>query len=323
MKRNVFAMLAVILVLAVGCLTGCGASSGSASGTSGAASDPALDGEREVTQADYMDVLNSCVDQIRGKTEFKPDIAVVLGSGLGDFVEEIDVVSEIPFNEIQGFPGATAPDHAGKLIFGTLKDKNVVVMQGRIHYYEGYSMQEVVLPIRVLRLLGADTVILTNSAGAINRDYAPGDFMAISDHISSFVPSPLIGENLEELGDRFVDMTQVYDKDLLDLIQTVAKENDITVHQGVYIQLTGPQFETPTEIKMYRNMGADAVGMSTAVEAIAARHMGMRVCGISCITNMAAGMQAEVNDEEVKENAGKAMGRFVTLLDELVERMPE
>lgn len=270
----------------------------------------------------YMQRLDGCVQQIRAKTDFVPDIVIVLGSGLGHFAEQIDVVAEIPYEEIDGFPVTTVSDHEGKLVFGTLGGKNVVVMQGRVHYYEGYSMQEVVLPIRVLHLLGANTVVLTNAVGAINVDYQVGDFVAVQDHISSFVPSPLVGENLDELGKRFPDMTEIYDRKLVDLACEIGAEKDIAVHRGTFVQTTGPQFETPAEIRMYRSLGADTVGMSTAVEAIAARHMGMRVCDINCVTNMAAGVEdTEIATESISASADEAAERFTVLLREFVTRM--
>ena len=270
----------------------------------------------------YQQRLEHCVEQIRAKTDFVPNLVIVLGSGLGDFANNVDVVAEIPYEEIEGFPVATSPTHDGKLVLGTLSGRNVAIMQGRIHYYEGYAMPEVVLPLRVLRLLGANTVILTNSVGSINPGFAVGDFMAVEDHISTFVPSPLIGENLDELGPRFADMTDLYDPELVDLACRLGEERGIAVHRGVFVQTTGPQFETPAEIKMFRSLGADTVGMSTAVEAIAAGHMGMRVCAINCITNMAAGLQAEVTSDEVTQNADKAAADFEALILALVDNLP-
>lgn len=194
-------------------------------------------------------------------------------------------------------------------------------MNGRVHYYEGYDIHEVVLPLRVLHLLGAGTVVLTNAVGAINADYKVGDFVANVDYISSFVPSPLVGENIDKLGDRFVDMTNAFDKELVAIVEDVAKEHNITVHEGVMVQVTGPQYESPTEIKMYRSLGADTVGMSTVVETIAARHMGMRVCSVSCITNMAAGMQEKISHEEVQSSSNDAAKRFAVLVSGLLKNM--
>lgn len=196
------------------------------------------------------------------------------------------------------------------------------MMNGRVHYYEGYDIHEVVLPLRVIHLLGANTVILTNAVGAINADYSVGDFVTIKDYISSFVPSPLVGENLDKLGDRFVDMTNAYDEELNDIVDNVAKQNNITVHKGVMVQVAGPQYESPTEIKMYRSLGADTVGMSTVVETIAARHMGMRVCAISCVTNMAAGMQEKISHEEVQNSSDDSSENFKTLISGLLDKIP-
>ena len=197
----------------------------------------------------YYKTLQSCVSQIKAKTDFVPDIALVLGSGLGDYADSVKVVKEIPYSEINGFPVSTVPGHDGTLIFCEIKGKKVVIMNGRVHYYEGYSMPEVVLPLRVLHLLGAKTVILTNAVGAINEEYSVGDFVTNVDHISSFVPSPLLGENIDELGERFVDMSHIYDEDMISIVEDVAEKENITTHRGVMIQTTGPQFETPTEIK--------------------------------------------------------------------------
>lgn len=269
----------------------------------------------------YKQRLQSCVSQIKAKTDFVPDIALVLGSGLGDYADNVKVVKEIPYSEIKGFPVSTVPGHDGSLIFCEIKGKKVVIMNGRVHYYEGYSMPDVVLPLRALHLLGAKTVILTNAVGAINADYEVGDFVTNVDHISSFVPSPLIGDNIDELGERFVDMSKVYDKDMISIVESIAKKENITTHRGVMIQVTGPQYETPTEIKNFRNMGADTVGMSTVVEAIAAKHMGMRVCTVSCITNMAAGMQEKLSHDEVKKASDNSSANFTKLIDGLLTEM--
>ncbi|SHK13777.1 purine-nucleoside phosphorylase [Hespellia stercorisuis] len=266
--------------------------------------------------------LKRCVADIRGKTEFQPDLALVLGSGLGDYAEEIDIVAAVDYKDIEGFPQSTVAGHKGRFVFGYVKEVPVVAMQGRVHYYEGYSMSDVVLPIRLMGMLGAKTVILTNAAGGVNFDYRPGDFMLLTDHITSFVPSPLIGPNMEELGIRFPDMSHVYDEGLQKIVKETAGKLDIKIKEGVYVQLTGPNFETPAEIRMCRTLGADAVGMSTACEAMAARHMGMRICGISCITNMAAGMlDAPLRHEEVQEVADRVENQFRGLVTEIIERI--
>ena len=270
---------------------------------------------------DYYSRLESCVEQIREKTDFVPDIALVLGSGLGDYADNVKIVAEIPYSEIKGFPVSTVAGHDGKLIFCEIEGKKVVCMKGRVHYYEGYDIHEVVLPLRVIHMLGAQTVILTNAVGAINADYNVGDFVLINDYISSFVPSPLVGANIEKLGDRFTDMTNAFDEELNSIVEGIANENKIPVHRGVMVQVTGPQYESPTEIKMYRSLGADTVGMSTVVETIAARHMGMRVCAINCVTNMAAGMQAKISHEEVQGSSNDSAKNFELLVSGLITRM--
>ena len=269
----------------------------------------------------YVQRLEKCVAQIREKTDFVPEIALVLGSGLGDFADQVDVKAEIPYSEIEGFPVTTVSGHAGSLIFCEIAGKKVAVMSGRIHYYEGYDMKEVVLPLRVLHLLGAKTALLTHAVGAINEDFSVGDFVLTTDHISSFVPSPLIGENIDELGERFTDMSDIYDDELIAKAEQIAESEQIPVQKGVFIQVTGPQYETPTEIKMFRSLGADTVGMSTAVEAIACKHMGMRVCDVACVTNMAAGLQKEISHEEVKESSDDSSAGFSKLIKGLIAEM--
>ena len=238
---------------------------------------------------EYEKLLH-CLDCVREKTDFVPKVAIVLGSGLGDYAQSIQVEYELPYGDIQGFPTSTVPGHAGKFIFGTIGQVPVVCMKGRVHYYEGYPVGDVVLPIRLMKLMGAQVLFLTNAAGGVNPSFHAGDLMLIRDHISVFAPNPLIGANIEELGTRFPDMSTVYDEDLQDLIQRKATEHGIFLQRGVYTQLTGPSFESPAEIRMLRLLGCDAVGMSTVVEAITANHCGMQVCGISCISNLAAGM---------------------------------
>lgn len=265
------------------------------------------------------DILRDAYNSIKDKITAKPDIALVLGSGLGDFADNISDKQYIPYAEIEGFPVSTVAGHAGTYVFGKIGDKQVVAMQGRVHYYEGYTMEQVVLPIRIMHLMGADTLLLTNAAGGINRTYQPGDLLMITDQITSFVPSPLIGPNNEALGTRFPDMSQVYDRTLQDKILLAAKACDISLKQGVYLQTTGPNYETPAEIRMFEKMGADAVGMSTTCEAMAAVHMGMRVAGISCITNMAAGIQnAPLNHREVSETANRIAKQFAALVREFI-----
>lgn len=268
------------------------------------------------------DKLLKCYECVREKTDFVPEVAIVLGSGLGDYAESIRVESELPYSEIEGFPVSTVPGHAGKFIFGYLEDIPVVCMKGRVHYYEGYPISDVVLPVRLMKLMGAKILFLTNAAGGVNTSFHAGDLMLIKDQISVFAPNPLIGENIEELGVRFPDMSHVYDEELQQAIRRAAKNNNIFLQEGVYTQLTGPSFESPAEIRMLRTLGCDAVGMSTVVEAIAANHMGMKICGISCICNLAAGMTANpLNHEEVQEAADKAAPNFKKLVTESVKGM--
>ena len=271
---------------------------------------------------EVYDKLLSCCECVRKKTDFVPKAAIVLGSGLGDYAEEISVECEVAYSEIDGFPVSTVPGHAGKFIFGYIDEIPVVCMKGRVHYYEGYSVSDVVLPVRLMKLLGAGTLLLTNAAGGVNTSFHAGDLMLIKDHISLFAPNPLIGPNVEELGVRFPDMSAVYDGELQQLIRRTAKENGIFLQEGVYAQLTGPSFESPAEIRMMRTLGCDAVGMSTVVEAIAANHMGMRIGGISCISNLAAGMTANpLSHEEVQEAADMAAPGFQKLVTETVKGM--
>ena len=270
----------------------------------------------------YYKILLRCVEQIKEKTDFIPEAAVVLGSGLGHFVDSMEVKAEISYEDIDGFPVSTVAGHQGKLVFGKIGGRNIAAMQGRVHYYEGYDVHDVVIPIRVLKLLGANTAVFTNAVGAINADYRPGDFVVLSDHISSFMPSPLVGENISQLGERFTPVTDLYDSDMRELALSIGQEKDIRVHSGVFLQVTGPQYETPAEIRMFRMLGADTVGMSTAIEATAAKHMGMRVCAINCVTNMAAGINDSVpSHEEVTATANKAGKDFSILLKELITRM--
>lgn len=266
--------------------------------------------------------LSSCLASIRKQTDFAPEVALILGSGLGEFAKKINAVKVIEYSSIKGFPVSTVSGHAGRLVLGYIGKTAVAAMQGRVHYYEGNSMEDVVLPLRVLRMMGAKTLILTNAAGGINTEYRAGDFMLLSDHISSLVPSPLIGANIDELGVRFPDMTHIYDEELRQKALDIAAREKITLHTGVYLQTTGPQYESPAEIKMYRAWGADAVGMSTACEAIAARHAGYKICGISLISNAAAGITgAALTHEEVKQAADLAAIKFSKLIEALITEM--
>ena len=266
--------------------------------------------------------LQACVKSIREKTDFVPEIALILGSGLGDYAEGIDTVATVDYSDIEGFPVSTVAGHKGRFVFGYVGGKAVVIMQGRVHYYEGYPIGDVVLPTRIMGMLGAKKLVITNAAGGVNFEFHPGDFMEITDHISNFVPSPLIGKNIEELGVRFPDMSEVYSKRMREILQTTAEKCGIGLKKGVYVQLTGPNYETPAEIRMCRALGADAVGMSTACEAMAARHMGIEVCGISCITNMAAGMTKEkLSHKEVQETADRVAADFKKLITAFIENL--
>lgn len=263
--------------------------------------------------------LVKCTDAVKSRIKFQPKIALILGSGLGEYAKEMEVEESIAYTEIEGFPVSTVAGHEGRFLFGYVKGIPVAAMQGRVHYYEGYPMSDVVLPVRLMGMLGARTVILTNAAGGVNFSFQPGDLMLITDHITSLVPSPLIGPNLDALGTRFPDMSQVYDKGLREVVKQAARNTGISLQQGVYVQFTGPSYETPAEIRMCRAMGGDAAGMSTACEAMAARHMGLKVCGISCITNLAAGMSNQpLNHKEVQETADRVASDFRNLVTEVI-----
>ncbi len=266
--------------------------------------------------------LAGFLDAIRKRTDFKPKIALVLGSGLGDFVDNLDIVDTVNYSDIAGFPISTAPSHVGRFVFANIKGVPSVVMQGRLHYYEGYDMCDVVAPIRLLKMLGAEILFLTNAAGSVDLSFEVGDFMIIKDHISCLLPSPLRGPNIAELGSRFSDMTTVYDAYLQDIIAAVAAKHQISCKSGVYLQTAGPNFETPTEIAAYRLWGASAVGMSTACEAMTANHMNMKICGISCITNLGAGIAGKpLSEAEVAETTARVADQFKTLIAESIEQM--
>lgn len=263
--------------------------------------------------------VTKCYESIKDRIPFTPKVALVLGSGLGNYADTMEVKGEIDYKEIEDFPVSTVPGHAGKFIFGYVKGVPVVCMKGRVHYYEGYPISDVVLPTRLMKMMGAEILFLTNASGGINGAFRAGDFMLITDHISCFAPNPLIGPNADEFGVRFPDMTSVYDEDLQEIIRNKAKENRIDLKEGVYVQLTGPSFEAPAEIRMLRTLGADAVGMSTVVEAIVANHMGMKISGISCVCNPAAGMNEQpLTHEEVQEASAKAAPLFEQLVTESI-----
>ncbi len=268
------------------------------------------------------DKLMRCLQSVREKTDFVPYLALVLGSGLGDYANDIQIEQILPYSEIEDFPVSTAPGHVGQFVFGYVREVPVVIMQGRIHYYEGYAMADVVLPIRLMGLLGAKVLFLTNASGGIQDAMQVGDFMLITDQISNFVPSALIGANLDTLGPRFPDMSHIYQPQLQDALRCSAKQLGLTLKEGVYIQLSGPNYESPAEIRMCKALGADAVGMSTACEAMAANHMGMQVCGISCISNLAAGISKQpLTHKEVEETANRVAPLFRKLITESIDQI--
>lgn len=261
----------------------------------------------------------AAVAYIRARADLKPAIGIVLGSGLGAFADQIANAVAIPFAEIPYFPKSTVPGHSGRLVMGTLEGVPVAVMQGRVHAYEGYSPEEVTFPVRVLGLLGVKTLIVTNAAGGIRPGLKQGELVLISDHINFTGFNPVAGENDERFGPRFFDMTDAYSKRLRKLAQRIAKGQNYEISEGVYLCVLGPSFETPAEIRAFHTIGADLVGMSTVQEVIVARHMGMEVLGISCVTNLAAGIQAEpLSHEEVMETGRRVADRFTHLLTALV-----
>lgn len=264
--------------------------------------------------------LMKCFECVQQKITFKPEIALILGSGLGDYADTMEVVETLDYHDIEGFAVSTVPGHKGRFVFGYAGGVPIVAMQGRVHFYEGYKPQDVVLPIRLMKLMGAKVLFLTNAAGGINRSFNAGDFMLITDQISMSVPSPLIGENIDELGVRFPDMSEVYSRRLRKIIENSAVTAGVPLRRGVYIQTTGPQYETPAEIRAYERLGADAVGMSTAIEAIAARHAGMEICGISCISNLAAGISVNpLTHAEVQETADRVAPLFKKLVTQAIK----
>ena len=260
--------------------------------------------------------LKRAFEVLKEKVQFKPEIAIVLGSGLGSFADEcVKIYATVDYKDIEGMPVSTVSDHKGRFIFGYISDVPVVIMQGRVHYYEGYDVSEVVMPVMLMGLIGAKTLLLTNAAGAVSYDLDPGDFMVIEDHISWFVPSPLRGKF-----SGFPDMSNIYDKNLIGKIYRAASRVNVSIKTGIYLQVSGPQFETPAEIKMARILGASAIGMSTTCEATAANVLGIKIAGISFISNLCSGMKAgSVTEEEVLKAANEVMPTFKKLIVECVE----
>lgn len=269
-----------------------------------------------------FEYFKKSADYILSKIDFKPEIALILGSCLGTLSEEIQNPIIIDYKDIPNFLTTTVESHAGKLILGELSGKKVVCMSGRFHYYEGYDFEQLVTPIRVFHLLGVKTVVLTNAAGAVNASYRPGEIMIIKDHVKLMGASPVRGKNIEEFGPRFFDMSTAYTKEYRELAKQVADGLDMKINEGVYFYWTGPQFESPAEVNVIRILGGDAVGMSTVTETITAAHCGMKVLGLSLITNMGAGVLDEpVTTEEVDETAEKAAREFKALLREIIKEM--
>jgi purine-nucleoside phosphorylase len=262
--------------------------------------------------------LEEAVAFVQGRTSLGPAIGVVLGSGLGAFADALEDAVAVPFGEIPHFPASTVVGHGGALVVGRSRGVPVAVMKGRVHFYEGYSLDQVVFPVRVLGRLGVEALVLTNAAGAINPAFAPGDLMVIEDHLN-LLGNPLLGPNEEALGPRFPDMSEAYDRGLRDVAEAACRAASVRCHRGVYVALTGPSYETPAEIRMFRTLGADAVGMSTVPEVIAARHMGMRVVGLSCLTNMAAGVtDRKLDHREVLETGERVKAALLEVLARIV-----
>lgn len=261
-------------------------------------------------------------EYIKSKTRFEPKIGLILGSGLGAIANKIENAEYYNYNDIPNFPVSTVEGHAGRLVIGNFQEKQVIAMQGRFHYYEGYTMQEITCPIRVMKLLGVDTLIVTNASGAVNKHFNAGDLMIISDHINFSGANPLIGKNLDEFGTRFPDMSNAYDKTLREKAKTIAEKLEIPVQEGVYAMFSGPNYETPAEVRMARIMGADAVGMSTVPEVLIANHCGMKVLGISCATNMAAGiLEQPLNHVEVMETSERVKDKFIKLMTNIIKEI--
>lgn len=262
------------------------------------------------------------VNYIKEQIPFEPEIGMILGSGLGVLAEEVENPTVIPYNEIPNYPVSTVQGHKGQFVVGTLEGKKVIIMQGRFHFYEGWNMDQVTLPVRCMKLLGIKTMFVTNASGGVNENFKVGDLMFIRDHINFMGTNPLMGANLEEFGPRFPDMSYGYNPELLEMGQRVAEELGIPTQKGIYVAVTGPSYETPAEIKAFRTLGADAVGMSTVPEVIVANHMGIKVLGISCITNMAAGVLPQPLDHsEVMETAEITKPKFIKLVRGIVKEV--
>nr|WP_078550552.1 purine-nucleoside phosphorylase [Litchfieldia alkalitelluris] len=266
--------------------------------------------------------INTSAEFLKNKFSTAPEIGLILGSGLGVLADEIENAIKIPYSDIPEFPVSTVEGHAGQLVYGTLRGKTVLAMQGRFHFYEGYSLEKVTFPIRVMKQLGVSTLIVTNAAGGVNESFEAGDLMLISDHINNMGTNPLLGENDKDLGVRFPDMSEAYSKELRKLARSVAEKLNINIKEGIYVGNTGPSYETPAEVRMLRVLGGDAVGMSTVPEVIVARHSGLKVLGISCISNMAAGiLDQPLTHDEVIETTEKVKANFLAFVKEIVNRI--
>jgi purine-nucleoside phosphorylase len=268
------------------------------------------------------DAIKEAASYVKSKYEGTPKIGLILGSGLGVLADEIENPVKIPYNEIPNFPVSTVEGHAGQLVIGTLKEAKVIAMQGRFHFYEGYSLDKVTAPVRVMKELGVETLIVTNAAGGINESFEAGDLMLITDHINNMGTNPLIGPNDANIGVRFPDMSESYNRKLRDMAKNIANELNIKLQEGVYVGNTGPSYETPAEVRALRTLGGDAVGMSTVPEVIIARHAGLNVLGISCISNMAAGiLDQPLSHNEVIETTDKVRVNFLKLVKSIVEKI--
>ena len=266
-----------------------------------------------------LDSIKKTAEFLSDKTNFNPEIGIILGTGLGGLVNEIDIAHSIDYTDIPNFPVSTVEGHSGKLIFGFLGEKKVIALQGRFHFYEGYTMNEVVFPVRVMKLMGIQTLIVSNACGGVNPSFEVGDIMIITDHINLFPTNPLIGPNIEELGPRFPDMSEAYSKNMIEMAEKIAAKNEIHVQKGIYAGLTGPTLETPAEYAYTRAIGADAVGMSTVPEVIAARHMDIPCFGFSVITDLGVpGKIIEVTHEDVQKVAAKAEKKLTVIIKELL-----
>ncbi len=266
--------------------------------------------------------IKNAADFIIQKSKYKPEIGLILGSGLGSLADSIENPEFYPYEELPHFPVSTVEGHAGRLVIGMLNGKCVVAMQGRFHYYEGYHFNEVTFPVRVMKLLGVETLIVTNACGAVNENFKAGDLMIITDQINFSGDNPLIGRNLDEFGPRFPDMSNAFTPELVAKAEEIAKDLNIEIQKGVYMMFSGPTYETPAEVRMARIVGADAVGMSTVPEVIVAAHSGMKVLGISCLTNMAAGiLDQPLNHEEVMETSAKVKDTFTRLMNKIIEQI--